>query len=82
MMSVLQLQAQVFKDDERSTTFGQAVERLSAYSNDELINACSSAYQTHISVLRPQIIVQGEQEYLQGDGVPEKVRTMLLLNQV
>ena len=78
MMSVLQLQAQVFKDDEKFTTFGQAVERLSAYSNDELINACSSAYQTHISVLRPQIIVQGEQEYLQGDGVPEKVRTMLL----
>jgi len=78
MMSILQLQAQMVKDNQKFSAFGQAVERLSAYSNDELFGACSSAYQTHISVLRPQIIVQGEQEHLQNDGVPEKVRTMLL----
>lgn len=78
MMSILQLQTQLYRDDQKFSAFGQSVERLSSYSNDELIDACSSAYQSHISVLRPQIIVQGEQEHLQQDGVPEKVRTMLL----
>ena len=78
MMSILQLQTQLYRDDQKFSSFGQSVERLSSYSNDELIDACSSAYQSHISVLRPQIIVQGEQEHLQQDGVPEKVRTMLL----
>ncbi len=78
MMSILQLQTQLYRDDQKFSAFGQSVERLSSYSNDELIDACSSAYQSHISVLWPQIIVQGEQEHLQQDGVPEKVRTMLL----
>ncbi len=78
MMSILQLQTQLYKDDQKFSAFGQSVERLSSYSNDELIDACSSTYQSHISVLRPQIIVQGEQEHLQQSGIPEKVRTMLL----
>jgi len=78
MMSILQLQTQLYRDDQKFSAFGQSVERLSSYSNDEMVDACSSAYQSHISVLRPQIIVQGEQEHLQQDGVPEKVRTMLL----
>jgi len=78
MMSILQLQNQLYKDQQKFSAFGQAVERLSAFSNDELASACSDAYQTHISVLRPQIIVQGEQEHLQRHDVPEQVRTMLL----
>ncbi len=78
MMSILQLQTQLYRDDQKFAAFGQSVERLSSYSNDELIDACSNTYQSHISVLRPQIIVQGEQEHLQQEGVPEKVRTMLL----
>lgn len=78
MMSILQLQTQLYRDDQKFSDFGQSVERLSGHSNDELIDACSSTYQSHISVLRPQIIVQGEQEHLQQDGVPEKVRTMFL----
>lgn len=78
MMSILQLQSQIYRDEQKFSAFGQSIERLSSHSNDELIDACSRAYQSHISVLRPQIIVQGEQEHLQQDGVPEQVRTMLL----
>jgi high frequency lysogenization protein len=78
MMSILQLQKQLYTDQQKFSQFGQAIDRLSSFSEDDLANAFSEVYQTHISVLRPQIIVQGEQEHLQQDGVPEKVRTMLL----
>ena len=78
MMSILQLQKQLYTDQDKFSQFGQAVDRLSSFSEDDLANAFSEVYQSHISVLRPQIIVQGEQEHLQQDGVPEKVRTMLL----
>ena len=78
MMSILQLQKQLYSNQQKFSEFGQAVERLSGFSNEELDSACSDVYQTHISVLQPQIIVQGEQEHLQSDGVPEQVRAMLL----
>jgi high frequency lysogenization protein len=78
MMSILELQKQLYNDQQKFSQFGQSIDRLSGFSEDDLANAFSDVYQTHISVLRPQIIVQGEQEYLQQDGVPEQVRTMLL----
>jgi high frequency lysogenization protein len=78
MMSILQLQKQLYTDQQKFSQFGQAIDRLSSFSEDDLANAFSEVYQTHISILRPQIIVQGEQEHLQQDGVPEQVRTMLL----
>lgn len=78
MMSILQLQNQLYKDQQKFRAFGEAVERLSAFSGEDLAGACSDVYQNHISVLRPQIIVQGEQEYLQQHSIPEQVRTMLL----
>ncbi|MFT6098345.1 MAG: high frequency lysogenization protein [Arenicella sp.] len=78
MMSILQLQKQLYTDQQKFSQFGQAIDRLSSFSEDDLANAFSEVYQTHISVLRPQIIVQGEQEHLQQNGVPEQVRTMLL----
>ena len=78
MMSILQLQNQLYKDQQKFNEFGQAIDRLSSVSKDDLASACSELYQTHLSVLRPQVIVQGEQEHLQNDGVPEQVRAMLL----
>jgi high frequency lysogenization protein len=78
MMSILELQKQLYNDQQKFSQFGQSIDRLSSFSEGDLENAFSEVYQTHISVLRPQIIVQGEQEHLQQDGVPEKVRTMLL----
>jgi high frequency lysogenization protein len=78
MMSILQLQKQLYTDQQKFSQFGQAIDRLSSFSEDDLANAFSEVYQAHISILRPQIIVQGEQEHLQQDGVPEQVRTMLL----
>ncbi len=78
MMATLQLQNQLYKDQQKFNAFGQAIERLSGFSKDELAVACSDVYQAHVSVLQPQVIVQGEQEHLQNDGVPEQVRAMLL----
>ena len=78
MMSILQLQKQLYTDEQKFSEFGQSIDRLSSFSKDDLASAFSEVYQTYVSVLRPQIIVQGEQEYLQQDGVPEQVRTMLL----
>jgi high frequency lysogenization protein len=77
-MSIMQLQSQLFRDEEKFSAFAQAVERLSSNSSEELVDACSDVYQKHISVMRPQIIVQGEQDYLQKADVPPKVRSLLL----
>ncbi len=76
--SVLALQSQLFRDDQKFSSFANAVERLSSFSQDDLIEACSDVYQTHISVLQPQIIVQGESEYLQNATIPPKIRSLLL----
>lgn len=78
VMAILQLQNQLYRDDEKYQQFGQSVERLSGQSEEDLTDACSELYQTHISVMRPQIIVQGEQEYLQRADVPPQIRALLL----
>lgn len=77
-MSLLNLQTQLYRDSEMFSRFGQAIERLSGHASDELEQACSDVYQHYISELRPQIIVQGEQNYLQQADIPPKVRTLLL----
>ncbi len=77
-MSLLLLHNQLYRDDRAFGEFGVAVEQLSRHSGDELISACSDLYQKFISDMRPQIIVQGEQGFLQRDDVPPKVRALLL----
>lgn len=77
-MSLLQLQNQLYQDPSAFNEFGQGIERLSAVSSDELTQACSDVYQKHISGMRPQIIVQGEQNFLQREDIPPKIRAMLL----
>lgn len=77
-MSLLHLQSQLYRDDDAFQRFGQAVEQLSRYSGEELIEQCSEVYKEHISRMRPQIIVQGEQGYLQRPDVPPQVRALLL----
>ncbi|NNC98935.1 MAG: DUF489 family protein, partial [Gammaproteobacteria bacterium] len=77
-MALLHLQNQLYRDQHLFNEFGQAVERLSAVSADEFTEACSALYQEHISGLRPQIIVQGEQNFLQQPDIPPQVRAMLL----
>ena len=78
VMSLIHLQGQLFQNKAQLAEFATEVERLSAYSGDELISQCSRVYQEHISVMRPQIIVQGEQGYLQREDIPPRVRTLLL----
>lgn len=78
VMAILNLQNQLYRDEQRFSTFAASVERLSSFSKDELVEACSEVYQEYISVMRPQIIVQGEQEHLKQQEVPPKIRTMLL----
>ena len=77
-MQIITLQNQLYKDQQLFNRFAVAVERLSAYAESEFVSACSDVYQEFISPLRPQIIVQGEEEHLQTDGVPQQVRAMLL----
>ena len=77
-MSLIQLQNQLYHNQSAFNEFGQAVERLSAVSSAELTQACSDLYQKFISEMRPQIIVQGEQNFLQREDIPPKIRAMLL----
>jgi len=78
VMSVLQLQTQLYRDQEKFSAFGVAIERLTSFPKDQIIDAYSQVYQEHISVMRPQIIVQGEEDYLQRDDVPPRIRSLLL----
>lgn len=78
VMTVLDLQRQLYRDSDAYTKFGQAVERLSSVTSDNFIQECSQLYQEHISEMRPQIIVQGEQDYLQQEAIPPQIRGLLL----
>jgi len=76
--SVLALQSQLYRDDRKFNEFGTAIERLSSFSAEDLVEACSEVYQKHVSVLQPQIIVQGESGFLQNTTIPPKIRSLLL----
>jgi len=78
VMSILQLQTQMYRNNSAFEQFAQDVERLSAVDAIELPNSCAELYQKHISGLRPQIIVQGEEDYLQRADIPPKIRALLL----
>lgn len=77
-MSLIHLQNQLFADGTAVVDFGQEVEQLSALSADQLTEAASGIYQKFISGMRPQIIVQGEQNFLQREDIPPQIRSMLL----
>lgn len=77
-MTILQLQRQLYSDRERFNKFATDIERLSSKSEDELVDACSKVYQSYVSTLQPQVIVQGEEVHLQNAEVPPKVRALLL----
>lgn len=78
VMSILQLQSQMYSNKNAFGRFAQDIERLSAVNADELPSSCAELYQKHISGLRPQIIVQGEEEYLQRADIPPRIRALLL----
>lgn len=77
-VSILHLQTQLYRDQEKFAAFGNAVDRLSSHDSDDLIDACSELYQSHISSMRPQVIIQGESEFLQNATIPPKIRALLL----
>ncbi len=76
--TILELQTKLARDPQEFARFATDVERLSSSPDDELAEACSQLYQTHVSKLRPQVIVQGEEEHLQNTDIPPKIRTLLL----
>ena len=78
VMSILHLQSHMYRNKNAFGQFAQDVERLSSVNADELPKACAELYQQHVSGLRPQIIVQGEENFLQRDDIPEKIRALLL----
>ena len=77
-MLLLHLQRQLLTDEQKFKQFAQQIENLSGYSKDDLPAKCSTIYQDFISVMRPQIIVNGEEEFLQRPEVPVQIRTLLL----
>lgn len=78
VMSVLDIQRQLYRDEDKFAEFAKGIERLTAEQEDNLIDACSALYQKYISEMRPQIIVQGEQDFLQQAEIPPKIRSLLL----
>ena len=78
VMSILHLQRQLFGDQQQLEQFSARIEALSGFSKADIPERCSEIYQQFVSVLRPQIIVNGEEEHLQRVEVPVKIRTLLL----
>lgn len=77
-MQIMQLQLTLSRDREKMTSFAVDVERLSSHEGQDLIDACSDVYQKHLSVIQPQILVQGEENHLGRHDIPPKVRALLL----
>ena len=77
-MSLLHLQRQLFSDAQALELFSKQVEGLRALDRDELPAECASIYQHYVSVLTPQIIVNGDEQMLQRAEVPTQIRTLLL----
>lgn len=87
VMTLIHLHNQLAKDQQRYSAFGDAISSAAtkhAVSDDSdvdidaLVRDCSDIYREFISPLRPQLIVQGEENHLQQSGVPEQVRALLL----
>jgi len=77
-MYLMQLQTQLYRKTSQYRQFSTQIERLSAVSADELVESCSEIYRTFFSPMKPQILVQGEEGFLQKDGVASQVRALLL----
>ncbi len=77
-MSILQLQNQLYRNQAKFQEFANEIERLSSFSSEELPQECSRIYQSYISIMQPQVIVQGEEVHLQNPDVPPQIRSLLL----
>lgn len=77
-MTIMQLQKQLYKNRDRFSQFANEVEGLSAFSEEDMAEACSAVYQKYVSSMQPQVIVQGEEHHLQKEYVPPQIRALLL----
>jgi high frequency lysogenization protein len=72
------LQRSLFRKKKYLALLEEGTGRLPGLSGEALYEACAELYMTAISPLSPKIYVQGEHGFLQYEGVPERVRTLLL----
>ncbi len=77
-MTIMQLQNQLYKNQDRFGQFAKEVEGLSAFPEEDMAAACSAVYQKYVSSMQPQVIVQGEEHHLQKEYVPPQIRALLL----
>jgi high frequency lysogenization protein len=72
------LQRALYRKKQKFQLLAEGMEQLTGLSGESLHDACAELYMTAVSPLSPKIYVQGEHGYLQQEGVPERVRTLLL----
>ena len=72
------LQRALYRKKQNFQLLAAGMEQLTGLSGESLHDACAELYMTVVSPLSPKIYVQGEHGYLQQEGVPERVRTLLL----
>jgi high frequency lysogenization protein len=72
------LQRSLYRKSQYFQLLVDGTERLEGLAGNQLYDACAELYMAAISPLSPKIYVQGEQGFLQHEGVPERVRTLLL----
>jgi len=77
VVSITQLQKNLFQSNQIDE-FSAAVEQLTAYSGDELVQKMADIYKVYISPMTPKIIVNGEHNFLSEENVATQVRASLL----
>jgi high frequency lysogenization protein len=77
-VALTSLQRSLYRKTRYLDLLVEGLEGLKGLTGDSLYLACAEVYMSAISPLSPKIYVQGEQGFLQHEGVPEKVRTLLL----
>ncbi len=75
---ILKLQSELYRDQNRFKVFADEIHKLAEFNESEFVVACSDLYQQYVSPLSPRIIVQGEEQFLQTDGIPDRIRCLLL----
>ena len=78
LMTLLQINASLARDGERMQNMANDISKLNEFEESEIVSQCALVYQSHISIIKPQVIVQGDEDHLSKEEIPLRIRALLL----
>ncbi len=84
VLSMLKLSSRLKRDEKLATSIQRKLQKVETQFKDfelsrhSIVSQIDGVYQSTISTVKPQVIVQGEQAYLTNPDTAGKIRTLLL----